>query len=340
MSIGFMRAQDTGARYAVFGKLPRREDFVRLNTAHPVVQEIDETLGRSLAWAVRQPGWDETAYFARGASNFQLTSADGRWVFIGGLQPSRDLAGRVYPLVAGVVRPSSEVAGHLPELPIVNELFHAGLREQLASAVENSVELIACRQFLDAQLAQRARAGAEIELAASVLERHLHRTPAAQLERDLQQAGSASLEAHLLAFVFYLALARRYAGSAPALAVLLPLPDRPGEDVLGQAAWLALYRAAAGAPLARQPQVITTGISGRPYLMLAPERLTERTLGGMWGVSFEPSSLVDPSEENPPWFRHQAYAEASYILGRQLSDPELSLHALCGILARVAQSVA
>ncbi|GAA5786017.1 hypothetical protein GCM10007860_34690 [Chitiniphilus shinanonensis] len=340
MPISFIRASDVAPQYAVFGKLPRRADFVRINATHPVAQEFDQLLAKSLTWAQQQPEWNEATYLAAGASDFHFTSGDGRWAFFGVIQPSRDEAGRLYPLVAGAILPAASVSPHLPELAIANELFFVGLRDQLSTAIDNSVEMLACRQFLDAQLAQSNRASADVELAGNVLERYLQQTPAAHLENDLTDSSRGGLEAHLLAFVFYGELLRRYLGSAPRQVILLPLPQRPGEDILGMATWLALYRAATRLPAIRFPHCLTLVRDGRRYLALAPECFTERFLGVLWGLQPEPLTVVNVLDDDAPWTHHQSYAEASYILGRQLADPALNLNSLRNILEKLTSSIA
>ncbi|MDT3669933.1 MAG: type VI secretion system-associated protein TagF [Aromatoleum sp.] len=339
MSIGFIRGREVQPQFAIFGKVARRDDFVRVNADHSAVVDFDTLLGKSLAWSSAEPGWTDESYLARGCSEFHFGSDDGRSAFFGVLRPSRDRAGRLYPLVAGVVLPALRVGSLDAERAVANELFLLGLREQLDSAVANASELIACRQYLEAHVALLAGRASDFELASTVLARHLHRTPAASLQRDLLDATRGPLEAHLLAFLFYVSLARRYAGSAPRQVMLLPLPARAGEDALGWGAWLALYRAATrvqGAPI---PQGFVVELAGRRYLALAPHGLSERFLGLLWGRPPDAPSVIDMHDDTSPWCRHHAYVEAAYILGGQLADPSLSLHGLCGILEQLACSI-
>ena len=339
MPINFKRAPGVAPQYAIFGKLPRRADFVRINASHPVVQEFDDLIGRSLTLASQTEGW-QSRYLACAPADFQFTSADGRWVFFGVLQPSQDEAGRCYPLVAGAILPAEGVLPHLPELAIANELFFVGLRDQLASAIENSVEMLACRQFLEAQQVPSARADADVELATNVLVRHLQQTPASRLHHELQNAGRGGLEDHLLAFAFYGELLRRYAGSTPRQAIMLLLPSAPGEDTLGNATWLSLYRAATQSTFARFPHCITLQQHGKRYLAIAPESFTDRFLAVLWGMPPEPRTVVNVLETSAPWSAHQSYAEVSYILGRQLADPSLDLYSLQGIVEKLTRTLA
>jgi type VI secretion system protein ImpM len=181
MSLGFRLAQTVAPQYAVFGKLPKCADFVRVNGAHPVVIEFDRLIADSLEWARRQPTWSEASYLAADPCDFHFVSRDGRWALLGVMHPSKDAAGRLYPLVAGIVLPVVGVVSHAFLFPIVGELFFSALREQLRKAVESSSQLLACRQFLELQLKHHERLDADVELAAAVLERHLEQTPAANL---------------------------------------------------------------------------------------------------------------------------------------------------------------
>ena len=339
MALNFKRTPGVTMQYAIFGKLPRRPDFIRINATHPVVQEFDDLLGASLKIVAQDEGWQER-YLAAGATDFQFTSSDGRWVFLGVLRPSQDEAGRCYPIVAGAVLPREGVASHLAELTIANELFFAGLHDQLEIAMDNSVEMLACRQFLEAQQVPGSRADADIELAGNVLARHLKQTPAARLHNRLQTEGRGNLQDHLLAFVFYGELLRRYSGSAPKQALLLSLPDAPGEDVLGLATWLSLYRAGTQSTFARFPHWLSLRRNGSRYLALAPDSLTDRFLTVLWGKDPEPRTVVNVQETSAPWSTHQSYAEVSYILGRQLADPGLDLFALQEIVEKLTRTLA
>lgn len=339
MSLPFIRGRDVPPRFAIFGKVALRDDFVRVGAGHPAVVEFDRMLGKSLAWSLGEPGWTDERYLARGCSEFHVVSNDRRSTFSGVLLPSRDRAGRLYPLVAGVVLPASRVEPLSAEQAVANELFLMGLREQLDNAIDNASELIACRAYLETHVVHLAAPASDAELASNVLARHLVETSAACLQRDLLDGACGTLEAHLLAFLFYVSLARRYVGSAPRQAMLLPLPQRAGEDALGQGAWLALYRAATCGQCGPMPQCLAIELAGRRFLALAPLGFSERFLGLLWGSPSDAPSVIDVCDDASPWCRHQAYVEASYILGRQLADPSLSLYDLCRILEQLSRSI-
>lgn len=193
-------------------------------------------------------------------------------------------------------------------------------------------------EYLEAPVARFATHTPDVELAGNILARHLDETSVAGLQRDLLDASCGALEAHLLFFLFYVALVRGYAGSARH-AVLVPLPGRAGGDSLGQGAWLALDSAATRGQSAPVPQCFVVERAGRRYLALAPYGFSERFLGLLWGNPPHSPSVIDVCGAASPWCRHQAYADAAYILARPLADPSLSLRALCGIPEQLSRSI-
>ncbi|MFC7420912.1 type VI secretion system-associated protein TagF [Iodobacter arcticus] len=325
-------------QYAIFGKLPRRADFIRINASHPVALGVDQSLADSLKAIALQPDW-QTRYMQAPASEFLFHSSDLRGAFLGVTLPSHDEALRYYPLVAGVCIPSDILMGNEAEFLLANELFFSGLKDQLKSAVDNSVEMIACRQFMEEQMSFSSRAAADLGLAAQLLERHMANTPAAVLEQALLRTGRGDLESTLLAFAFYLQLSRRYGSSMASQVFLLPLPSGAGEEILGAAVWLSLCRAAIHAQGVSQINFAFIEQSGCRYLALALNPMTERQLTMLWGDKADPLQLVNVCDLHSPWRSHQSYAEASYILGRQLSDPTLSLLKLREIVVKITYGI-
>ncbi|MCX7207606.1 MAG: type VI secretion system-associated protein TagF [Proteobacteria bacterium] len=334
----FKRAQDLPMQYAIFGKLPRRADFIRINASHPVALDVDQSLANSLKALALKPDWQKQ-YMAAPASEFLLHSRDLRGAFLGVVLPSHDEALRYYPLVAGVCVPSDILMGNEAEFLLANELFFSGLKDQLSSAADNSVEMIACRQFMEEQMSFSSRAVADLGLAAQLLERHMANTPAAVLEQALRQSERGDLESTLLAFAFYLQLSRRYGGSMASQVFLLPLPSGLGEEILGAAVWLSLCRAAIHAQGVSQINFAFIEQEGRRYLALALNPMTDRQLTMLWGDKADPLQLVNVCDLHSPWRSHQSYAEASYILGRQLSDPTLSLLKLREIVVKITYGI-
>lgn len=48
MPLNFKRTQEVPPQYCIFGKLPRRADFVRVNATHPAAMQLDQLLAQSL----------------------------------------------------------------------------------------------------------------------------------------------------------------------------------------------------------------------------------------------------------------------------------------------------
>jgi type VI secretion system protein ImpM len=328
MAISFKRPAEPPFSYAIVGKLPSRPDFIRINAGHPVVGEFDELVAQGVELAGRaQDGlsrYDEAQWV-----DFFYVSRNGRWAFIGVMQPSRDQAGRRYPLIAGVIVPIESLGWQLATLPLLLELFYVGLREQLASAVENSVDLLACRRFLEEQVAVGGFALTDFDLAHRLLERFQRRQPASALAQLVGEQDPSAFERLLANTGFYLELLRRYRNAATQQLMLFPLPDRKGEEALYQGCWLSIYAAYAEPMLPPSlPSYFIAHIGGRACLALAPQRVSEKFLAVLFGAPLDSWSVLDIDDSNPPWSGHHLYAETVYVLGRLLSDLQSPISSL------------
>lgn len=337
MPINFKRTQDMQLQFSIFGKLPRRADFIRINATHPAALDVDQQLADSLKYISLENEWQHR-YLAMPASEFIFFSHDQKWAFVGVAMPSHDEASRHYPLVAGMCVPSEVIQGTEAEFVLANELFFSGLKDQLKSAADNSVEMLACRQFLEDQMAFSQRAGADLELAAQLLDRHMAKTAAWDLDRSLQDQ-NADLESMILAFAFYLQMSRRYGNSMPGQLFLLPLPTGLGEEILGASVWLSLCRAATQSQGSNPIYFAFVSKESQRYLALSFSKINEQQLAMLWGKELDSRQIINAGDMQSPWRSHQAYAEASYILGRQLSDPTLSLLKLRDIVFKVTETI-
>lgn len=338
MPFNFKKVQELQLQYAIFGKLPRRADFIRVNASHPAAVDIDQQLANSLKHLSNQDAWQEM-YLQAPNSEVLFHSKDGRWSFFGVVLPSHDEALRHYPLVAGVCVAADILNGGEAEFVLANELFFSGLKDQLKNAAENSVEMVACRQFMEEQMTFSHRAAADLELASNLLERHMAKTSIESLELALRSAGQGDLESIILSFAFYLQLVRRYGASLPAQVFMLPLPTGAGEEILGAAVWMSLCRAAIQSQGAHTLNFAFVTQAGIRYLALSFNAFTELQLSMLWGQQLDLRQIVDASDVKSPWRSHQFYAEASYILGRQLSDPLLSLFKLREIIFKITAEI-
>lgn len=340
MVMTFVRGTENSATYTIFGKLPGRADFLRINAGHPVAQEFDDLLARGLDSAAAMPGWSEH-YDRSGPSDFCYASRDGRHTFIGVIHPSRDSAGRRYPLVAGVIVPGESISDCLPVLPIAYELFFSGLREQLASGIENSVEMLACRQFLEAQLTSSQHANADLDLARGLLARFQQLQPAASLEKLLGEAsGNGILERSLINIGFALELSRRFTSPTMQQLIMLPLPENASEDAFFSASWLMIYMAFSRQLLkGTMPGYFVTRIEGKTRFIVVPGQVPPRFVPALLGAALDPLCVLELDAPSPPWAAHRLYAEASYLLGRELLDSQASVRRVIEFITQLAEKI-
>lgn len=344
MVLPFRRA-DTGlaATYALYGKLPNRADFVRVNADHAAAAEFDVLIQRTFERLACQEQWMHH-YDACSSAEFQYVSRDQKHTFLGVLSPSRDLAGRRYPLVAGAILPSESIVGYAHVAPIAYEVFFDGLREQVASAVENSVEALSCRQFLESQLRANDSAAADLELAQGVVARFMQSAPVRTLSDLLAtDAPPATMEQALLNLAFYRAFLRRFDTPATNQIIRLPLPIGKGERALVASAWLSILDALWRGSRINEPwrgnYVVLQSEPGRYALAAAFGKVQERFAAIMLGGALDASDRLELSTEQQAWTNHRLYAEVSYALGRLLAEPRVSLRTLCDFLEDVGRKL-
>ncbi|WP_246211105.1 type VI secretion system-associated protein TagF [Vogesella oryzae] len=338
LSFTFKRTQEVATSYCIFGKLPRRADFIRINATHPAAAQLDQLLADSIS--LLSSDADAVArYRAMSGSCFVIRSRDHAWLSLGVIQPSHDESGRNFPLIAATQLPATLALPPLAVLLLAGELYFSGLREQLINAIDNSVEMLACRQYLEAQSLFGAASSDDVALAEQLLAHHLASTPVQQLDKLLARLPGQSLEATLLAFIFHSQMQRRFHDSLCAQTYLLPLPATDGEDMLAAATWLSLYQAAAGTHSSDDAQCLLINRPEGRFLALQPRAPDAHIVAQCWGEPLNARYTVDMADEQAPWRRHQAYAEASYILGRRLNDPDLNLAQLRDLIASLARSI-
>lgn len=344
MVLPFKRAEaGMHATYALYGKLPNRADFVRVNADHATATEFDDLIQRTFERLAYQENWEQ--YYDTGAPvEFQYVSRDQRHTFLGVLAPSSDQAGRRYPLIAGAILPSESIVGYAHVAPIAYEVFFDGLREQVATAVENSVEALSCRQFLESQLRANDTAAADLDLAKSVVLRFMQTTTVATLNALLvNEAFPAGLEQALLNLAFYRAFLRRFDNSATNQLILLPLPNGKGERALIASAWLSILNVLWQGPKNSDPwrgnYLILEQESARMTLAACFGKVQERFTTIMLGGALDAAARLDLCSEQDAWKNHRLYAEVSYALGKLLAEPGLSLHDLCEFLMDVGRKL-
>ncbi len=339
MALPFMsRSSPDTCSYAVLGKLPNRPDFVRYNAVHPVIREFDGVVQTALEQLSVDLGW-EALYDRAPRTDFYYTSADGRWVFYGGWQVSRDQSGRRYPFWAGLIRPVEELSWDAPLVPISHEVYFDSLHSQISNAIENSVEAVACREFLQSQGGMESRGGADRDLARGLVGQFLSDHTVADLELFLSSVGIPSLHQALLNIAFYLAFLRNYDNPALIQEIALPLPKGKGEGALFASTWLTILSALWGKTPWRGSYFIHTG-TDTPGLSVSFSRMP-RKLGyvfeGLGGQGKE--SALDLATENGLWRTHAEYAQTAFALSRVVSDPQQPLSVVVGVVEEIGEKL-
>ena len=326
------------ASYTLFGKLPNRADFVRINATHPAALEFDQLIQHAGERLGLPPASGEPV-------DFQYISRDQRHVMLGILMPSQDQAGRRYPLVAAAILPRESIESYLAVSPIAYEVFFDGLREQVINAVDNSVEALSCRQFLESSLRSQDAADEDLELAANVVARFLETQPARRMA-DLLATGTqpASLQQALLNAGFYQAYLRRFDHRSTNQLILLPVSSHKGEQALMASAWLSLLAALWAGAADGEPWRGSYLLLRRPdigaQLVATVGRMPDSFSGVLLGAPVEPAMLLELGNENDAWKSHRMYAESAYALGRILADPDCRLAALCSFLGDMSRQLA
>ena len=343
LSLSFQRAEVlTEATYLLCGKLPNRPDFVRVNVNHPVSIELDARIQSTLEKRLGDPGF--CSEFRRAAPvDFQYLSQDHRHVVTGVIVPSHDSAGRLYPFVAAAIHPNELIGDHLPVLPIAYEVFFDGLRDQAVNAVQNSVEALSCRQFLERALHPGQSSADDLQLAASVVQRFAAQTPCERISALLEaDPGGATLHQALLNIAFYMDYLRRFDSRVTNQIIALPLPDAEGEQPLLAAAWLSLISSLWPASVAGQwlcSHLVVRGRGKQAQLVACVGSVSDSFMSVLLGCSIENGMQLNLAQEQEAWKSHRMYAEASYALGRVLADPGFRLSSLCEFLEDMSRQL-
>jgi len=337
MSPILLRSPETKLSPLIFGKLPNRPDFVRINATHPVATEFDELVQFALQHFRVQQDW-ESRYDRNPSLDFCYPTRDQKWVFIGALQRSQDQSGRRYPLVAGVALPAYAVGSDRHLVPIAYEVFFQGIREQLSSAVENSVEALACRQFLESQTDLWSTEATELPLAQEIVKQFTDTHPASVLEPLPGHVASFPIAQAMLNIAFYRDFLRRFPSTL--LIIDLPLRGGPGEEALYASTWLSILSALAGPGGSQNISYFLRKGQHQAHLLASFGRMPEKAfllaLGGEPPEEFR----LNLAAEQPMWQSHKIYAETAYAMTRVLTDPYLSITSLLTFLRDVAQKIA
>ena len=143
----------------------------------------------------------------------------------------------------------------------------------------------------------------------------------------------------LMAFLFHSQLLHKFKNSLAAQAYLLPVPVQDGEDMLAAATWLSLYAAATEHLGSSNMQCLLINRPEGRFLLLQPSPPDAHIIAYCWGEPLSSRFVVNADEETPPWQQHQAFAEASYILGKRMNDPVFTIAQLRDLIADLAKNI-
>lgn len=126
-----------GGSAALLGKSPAHGDFLHVRAAHPAFVRFDEWLATSFEWALEHRGESFLDAFTAGSIHAFVFNAPGRdaSTVTGAFGPSRDSAGRRFPLVLASMLslgPNLVRSPHL--LPLLLEEFWAMAGDLVAEA--------------------------------------------------------------------------------------------------------------------------------------------------------------------------------------------------------------
>lgn len=340
MPLTLLRAPESTVPYVVFGKLPNRADFVRINATHPAATEFDEFIQNTLEQFRTQVDWEERYDFAP-VIDFCYPTRDQRWAFVGALLSSCDQTRRRYPLVAALVLPASSLGSERRLLPIAGEVFFEGLREQLSTAIDNSVEAMACRQFLEGHAALWSTGTDDLPLAGEIVKQFMDTHHPSILEGQLaaEHPGSTLLQA-LLNIAFYRDFLRRFNNPAAIQVLDLPLRGARGEAALHASAWLTLLAALSGAQEPWNGGFLLRQGRDSARLFATFGRMPEKALLLAMGGTTREDTRLNLADEQKTWQAHKLYAETAYALDRVLSDPDLNLSQMFAFLKDASQKIA
>jgi len=220
------------------GKLPTRAEYLPVPSWAPAFAELDAWLSSTMEWAAARAGAEWAERFARGAAHgfvFRAPASAPDEVLCGALTPSRDSAGRQFPLALGVpLRLPPEVVGRAELLPFVFETIWSEATRGLLDALETGKAELAS----DLQL----EPAADVAEAAQLYADWAAQLPLAELWALLGPA-LADPRATLRLLFETLAPLRRVERPETTLSLRLPLGQASG---LGLCFWLDLVRRALG----------------------------------------------------------------------------------------------
>ena len=325
MPLPFRLGSPASRGHALFGKLPGRADFVRVNASLPACEELDEALHGAMGVLASAPAWQEHYDRLPVVDIFWASERSGT-AFLGSAIPSQDASGRRYPLVAGLVLDLQEARRYGPSLPLAGELLLNQVRHNLQAAVTGGPELGQLMDHLEAQASGKGHDLLDAEVAHEIHQRYFSREAWTELGRaPSAEAPEAALRNTLLHLLFHthtppreLGMDQRYAS--------LPLTVEPGRTALHLVGWLDLLQRLSGSSArAWNRRWLVRRNAQRPRLLAHPGAPAARQLAGMLLEDPAPDLQLDALGSTMAWHHHPLYPEISYRLDRFMESKGRSM---------------
>lgn len=322
MSFAFWRQEnaEASANHALFGKLPLRADFVRVNATIPVAREYDQLLAEAITDLSGDDGW-QAAYDATSASLFAYRSRDKKFWLLGGQTPSHDQQRRRFPLVAGIARDLSEIGNNVPLIPLAYEVFYGSVLTHLENAIQNSVDAVSCRSFLEGFSGTDRKTGTDFDLPTALMSQFFASHDTNYLQDLLRTAyPHAELGQAMLNIAFYANFMRYFSQSITAQEIVLPLPNKLGTSSMIAAVWLALVGNLAG-----DPKRIAGFFFRDDFIVIALDMFSEQFSPLLPLTHSAKIRGLMLTSEHDTWCAHPIYPEISYAITRLMTESRVSL---------------
>jgi type VI secretion system ImpM family protein len=324
---------DSGGAPAIgaFGKVPYLGDFVRLRTGVAAMRALEDwvTEGMAIAEARRHPDWAQR--YAVGSVNafvFRVGRGREATLLAGILQPSRDAAGRLFPIVVGA--PMAE--GPWQQSPHLLPMLLGDFLEGAAEAAGTAAQARTQEQFEQ----QTARvAPPRWDHTAHVqgdFARWSAVTAAAQTWSIVFGAGATDRAPEVLAtLIECVAPLRGQEDPSTPLSVKLPLGTG---GVAAASYWLHVIRS-----ISRwRTTVPTTFWSFDDYsgtLLVQLGSTPVRTVGELWNPDASDDHVCDLTQPpTRPADPHRALARLPVAVAQVLTSPDATVDHLIAALAR------
>jgi type VI secretion system protein ImpM len=316
MALPFRLGGPASKDFAIFGKLPGRADFLRVNASLPVCQELDESLQAALGEVARSPGWQEHFDGLPIVDVFWASERSGT-AFLGSAVPSQDASGRRFPLLAGLVLELQEARKIGPLLPLAGELLLNQIRLFLRQAISSRPEVNTLIDYLKFQASGKGHDFLDPDLTQDIHLQFLAGEPWWEIGRAFSpEAPEQALQTALLHLLFHTHATPRGMDLAQRSASL-PLLAEPGRTTLHQVCWLDILlhlSAAPGRSWDRQWLVRQYPLKLR--LLAHPSGASGREFAGMLLDDPAPDLQLNLQAGTRPWHHHPLFPEISYRFDR------------------------